>query len=441
MLKQIERIITKFKLIRWRRRNKQFLTNTRIIAITGTRGKTTVAHIIRHFLLSSGWDVGLISSEGAWINLESVRDSFSVNGSSPNEVLELIQMLLKKGANTVILECSENLLASNLIQHLHFDSCVVTNIGGEDFADSYVSRHDYADFIFRPVWQILDEGMVVVNFDDDMVDWVKEEASKIPQAIYAIWSSLDEVEDFKQNIKGMEFNYMGTHWNSRMFSKMNLRNILQAIQLCSRYVGMEVMDRALAEFDGVPGRLELVSQKPMVIVDYEYQPTVLASVWRELKNLNPNASDIVSIIGLSGSAPSSRDVLSILAAKNSRLVIFAAQDPGEKHVLALNNRLVNSLEDSGGVVVERFQSHDEYASADKFNLLEKIDRVSYNHDIPTVSFDADSPSSRLDAIDFALKYAKPDDLIIVTGKGNDRFIDFGNVIYEWNDRLTILEIV
>lgn len=86
-----------------------------------------------------------------------------------------------------------------------------------------------------------------------------------------------------------------------------------------------------------------------------------------------------------------------------------------------------------GMMVERIGSSEEYKLINKYNLKSKIDRVKANGDVPTIAFDADDFTSRLDAIDLAARIAKPGDIVYITGKGEGITLEFYKVEYEWSD--------
>ncbi|MCA9379277.1 hypothetical protein KC640_02515, partial [Candidatus Dojkabacteria bacterium] len=117
----------------------------------------------------------------------------------------------------------------------------------------------------------------------------------------------------------------------------------------------------------------------------------------------------------------------------AQVIILAPVNPGANDLSKINANLAAAGEPKGAVLVERFTSTEEYVMVDKQNLMEKIERVMQNRDKPVITFDDLATDARRSAIQLALKLARPGDIVLLSGKGTDNLMDFGNVKYDWNE--------
>ncbi len=433
--------ITKQKAAFYRFKHNNPAKKLRIIGITGSRGKTIVAHAIYQMLATSGVNVGMISSEGIFIVGRRPDLGFSINVANAEDLQKILRIMMKSRVQLLVLELPSHLAAEHAYDGMRFDSIVLTNIAGGSIANEYGSQLEYAEQVFKPVTQTIREGLAVINADDDSVEWIKQRASEINQNIYAAWVSKHHAQDFKQSLAGMSFTYEGAFYESPLYSSMMLENLLLAIRVCMKYLGTDLLDRAISTFEGVPGRLELVNLEPFsVVVDYEYLPMVLSRVYSNLKEII-GTGRLISVVGVAGDRKGRKSGLMHSIVNHSDIIILTAVDPRSESVININNEILKSYKEQRGVLVERIGDHKEYVMLDKMLLLQKINRVIESGGVPIITFDENNPSSRHDGVHLALNLAQAGDLVVTSAKGNDDVMDYGNTVFEWNDKTVILELL
>lgn len=423
-------------------RGKNPAKHLKLIAVSGSRGKTITAHLIHHILLNSSLRVGLISSEGVWASEQKLTPSFSVNKSNHKEIIKILEEMTKQEMQYVVIETHADLVTADAFHKLQFDSALITNIAGGELALGHKNVEDYAEQIFKPIRQIIPEGLFVINADDDSVDWIVSKSGEIPHNIFAAWTSKKEALNLVSRLDGMTFQYQGSLFSTQLFGEVMLENLLQAIRLSMKYVGMDQIDGAVSKFTPLLGRFELFHNDTInAIIDKEFTPTVLQKTLSELKQLLPASSKLLAITGL----PAKYDRNSAAIAKEIEpfvdAICIAALDPGNQDVYDINSKIIQQTEGSQVTVVDRIAEHHEFATLDKVNLLNKIQRVTANGDVPLIAFDESSPLGRSDAMELMLRLAKPNDYLILLGKGNAQVMDFASLNYEWNDRYVLEEII
>lgn len=409
-----------------------------LIVVTGSVGKTSVASLVHHLLFRGGFRVALISTRGVWVNDQESElggESFSVNNAKSKEVHSLIHKFAFSDIQFCIVEAPASRLAQGLLKGMSIDAAILTNIiDNPDLRGDFKSHELYSDAMFQMIAQVKEQGIAVLNGEDASASWVAQKAQRLPQNIYAGFCKTSDASDVKMDLNGTKFSFQGQAYEALLLTKIGLINLLQAISLCSRFVSAEQIRFALSIYYGVPGRLhKMPLPDKIVIVDYAYQDTVAERVLQSIRELIPDTARIITITGAAGRKGPNRVLVGEPVVRLSQIAIFCAQDPRDEHVSEINNKLVAVTEKAHGVVVDRFTSHEEYGSIDKRNLMDKVQRVTQNSDKPILVFDMQTPSSRYDAIDFALRYATPADIILVLGKGDDEVMDFGDALYEWND--------
>ncbi len=404
-----------------------------IIGVTGSLGKTTTALLLSHILNNSGYKVCSLTTEGVQIGAEKLPLDIVANLATKKDVSKIIKEAVDQEATAIVIETPVTAIKEGAFKNVVFDTVILTNISSSEIATENTTVEEYAELLFSPITQIKNEGLAIVNGDDESRSFVAKRAEAVPQDIYALWCSEKETEELLVGLDGISCKFDGAFYNSKLATNLNVMNMLQGIRAAMKYTGTDNIDSSLLSFAGCPGRLQVIQERPVsVLVDYAYQPSVIKSVLSELRKETGDCK-LISIVGMNGGSHESRSRCALYASQLSDLVLLAAQDSRGKDVATLNSSLSKDAEAANAVLVDKIAAHSEFLSLDKGNLKDKLYRVLENSDVPMVSFDESAPSSRYDAITFALDFASPGDMVVVFGKGNDTSLDMGKVIYEWND--------
>ncbi len=414
----------------------------KLIAISGTRGKTTVAQLMFTILRRAKYSVGLISTDGTWANDEELNFDFNANTLTAENFHRALKTMLSLGVTIVVVETHSQAITQGVFDGVVFDSGALTNIGGGEFAEGFKDQIQYAETLFEPITQIANEGLAVINADDDSAQWVNHRSQYIEQNIYAAWCSKSQAEELNYSFRGITFRYEGGFFQTTLIGSLNLENLLLAIKLANKYTGVDQIDRAITEFAGVSGHLEAVQLEPFtVIIDSASEPVIVEKIITDLNQIRNPEARLICVIGAPGRRQPSAKLIAQTVAKYAKTIIITPLDPGDIDVAKINTEIFQNAEKQNTVLVERIGDHDEFKATDKVNLRSKVERVIRNSDVPIVAFDDNTPVGRADGIAFAIQIAGPDDVVILFGKGNHDTMDFGKAIYEWSDHKLVEKLL
>jgi len=431
-------------LTRFINKQKSLLANFRkgnpsekikVIGVTGSRGKTIVTELLYHLLKNAGMRVGYISSIGYSDDMEAAKNDLSANFVEPGELHSLLGNMITNQLDFAIVEMTARNLLDKKYEGITLDSGIITNIIGDDssyFDDWYEYAGTKLDFISR----IRDKGLLVLNDDEpQVVDWLLSQGDDLDRDIYVYPVSSSEIDVKNKDIDGSTFV-----WNNQAYSTTNshknaILNNVQAMKLASSYKPDPKLPMYAQEFKSPKGRMEVIQRNPFtVIVDYAYTPAMLEDALKYIEELKDPNAKIITVFGCAGERELTRRQMGAVSSNHSDMTVLTAEDPKSEKVYDINSQIIAFAENYGGVLVERIASTEEYALINKENLRQRIERVVANGDHPIISFDADDYTARLDAINFAVKNAKPGDIIYITGKAHETTLAFDGIEYEWSDQ-------
>lgn len=407
---------------------------TKVIGVSGSFGKASVASIIYHCLHISGETVGWISTRGVFMNGKPIDPNFIIDNVDAAEINKVIKYFSDKQVKYLVVEITPTQSYQKVFKSLQFDSVVVTEMTDSDLPEVFQDKQSYFAAVFQPIAQVINEGLAVINTEIKETNWIRTQASQIPQSIFAAWVKLEQAQQVEYTLDGSKFAYLGSFVDTKLIGKIGVLNTMLAMQICMKYLSSEQVDEALFSLKQLPGRMEVIQQYPFsVIVDYGTNPTMVNAVYDSVAQFITPGKKIITVGGINGKYKKPNYNLGKTFASHSEIVLLANNDCGEFSLEEINQKLLEAAQTERGVLIEHFSSHEEYIAVDKVNLQQKMKQVANNEDKRVLIFDQDTPHSRLDAIDFALRNAKEGDMVIIFGKGEDKYLDCGKAIYEWND--------
>jgi UDP-N-acetylmuramoyl-L-alanyl-D-glutamate--2,6-diaminopimelate ligase len=405
----------------------------KLIAITGSAGKTSVANILHHILSTTNSKVGLIASTGIKAGTQELLPSLKVNEASASDIYEIFEEFVKAGIEWVIVETGLTQLLDQVYYRLNFENAIVTNIFP-------IENEAYAEILFEPIQHTKTNGLVVINGDDKSVPWLTQQAGKLTQQLYAAWCKKEQTKILQQATNGTAFNYMEQTFQTKLFTDIGLENLILAARMAMQFMPPAQVAQAVSTYVAEQGRLQLIASSPFsAIVDkarIESETPVLDRLLFEFTRFKtPEARLIVVIDGLLG-----QEAVESLA-KYAKVLIVAPGDPATHDVTNINTKLLSMLESHNVILLERFTSKEEYQAIDKTNFAGKVERVVGNGDLPVISFDENTADGRYDALQLALQIAKLGDIVAFLGKGDDRELNFGEMHYDWNEAETAKKLL
>jgi UDP-N-acetylmuramoyl-L-alanyl-D-glutamate--2,6-diaminopimelate ligase len=266
----------------------------KVVGITGTKGKTTTAYLVRHILAANGMKPGMLGSLEYNTGLRKIN---ALNTTPESlDVAEYMAEMLVAGCDSCVMEVSSHALAQGRVEDVSFDVGVLTNMG-HDHLDYHLTYEGYLMAkakLFAKLGERLDEGSkpwigtAVINADDQYADYMGRKArdAGARSITYGLGKSAYLLAD--DIIKGPS----GTGFSVRtldgdevcvstgLVGTFNVYNCLAAMGTCMALgINLEASAASLLSFEGIPGRFEKVGkgQEFSVIVDFAHNPESLES--------------------------------------------------------------------------------------------------------------------------------------------------------------------
>lgn len=390
-----------------------------IIGVTGTNGKTTVVEWIARILEEAGHKVASVSSVQFKTGEQVLPNMYKMTMPGRFVLQKFLHDAVRAGCQYAVIEVT----SEGILQHRHewidFDVAVFTNLSPE-----HIERHGGFERYRAAKGQLFDKlktrnenlkttnknlktkKISVVNLDDENVDYFLQFPADTYYG-YTLAKSADtfifksmkvlEGEEVQTTKGGIQFRVHKEELFIPISGVFNVYNALAAICVgLSQGVDLETCRRALEKMSVVPGRMEIVVQKPFtVIVDYAHTPVALESVYKTIEATSHKQSAINNrMICIFGAAGGGRDRW-----KRPELGKIAAQY-------------------CDTIILTNEDSYDE----DPISLLKEIESGIASHQPLAISYLL--IVDRREAIRKALELAKPGDTVIITGKGSEPWMCF-----------------
>lgn len=362
----------------------------KIIAVTGTDGKTTTCHLVYEVLKKAGKKVALVSTVAAFIGEEEIDTGFHVTNPDARVLQKLLRKIVDMGFEYLVLEVTSHGIDQNRLVGVTPMIGVITNITHE-----HLDYHgDFEDYRATKARLVVGTKYAVLNSDDPSTDWIRSRCG-------------GEV---------VEYGKLGIKTSGALVGDYNQYN-LGAVAAVARILNVEyrIIEEVAKTFAGVSGRMEEINvgQKFRAVVDFAHTPNALENVLRELKSQKAKGkSDLILVFGCAGLRDhTKRPKMGKIAVTLADKVIVTAEDPRTE-----------SLDDIYSDITSGLPATPSY------------DKRGRGGDI----FREDD---RQKAIEMAVKMAKPGDIVVVTGKGHEKSMCFGAKEYPWSDREAVKKAI
>jgi len=361
-----------------------------VIGVTGTDGKTTTTHLIAHILKSCGKKVSYISTIFAKIGEKEYDTGFHVTTPNP----WLIQKLIKEAVNNkdeyFILETTSHALDQNRVWGINYKIGVLTNVSHEHL-DYHLS---YEDYLKTKVKLLKKADVAFFNKDDRSYLYIKKMLKGRKKII-----EYQKLPIIKKNFPNLE--------------KFNQENF-SAAYLVALSLGLksEEVLKAIKTFKLPKGRLDLVYDKDFkVIIDFAHTPNAFLRVLPEIrKKYLKGKGRLIHVFGAAGLRDDKkRPLMGEIAGQYDDLVILTEEDYRTESLFKICEQIAK------GLIKKNFTKKS-------YNLIEQNDKKVY-----TIF------EKRQDAINFAIKIANPQDVVVLTGKSHEKSLCRGKIEYPWDE--------
>lgn len=379
--------------------------NLKLIGITGTNGKTTVATLLYHLFKKAGFKVGLLSTVKVMVDTveypatHTTPDSLTINN--------YLNLMSEAGVEFCFMEVSSHGIHQHRTEGLHFEGGIFTNLSHDhlDYHDTFVAYRDVKKSFFD---QLSKTSFALVNSDDKNGS-VMLQNTKAKKYTYA----LKTYADYKAQILENQFNGLLLKINdnevwTRLIGNFNAYNIV-AIYAAAELLGLETVEnlRLISELESVSGRFQyLISEEKITaIVDYAHTPDALQNVLETINSIRTKNEELITVVGCGGDRDKTkRPKMGNIAAALSTKVIFTSDNPRSE-------------------IPE--------------TIIEEIEKgVAPQHYKKTVSI-----SDRKQAIKTACQMAQPNDIILIAGKGHETYQEIKGVRRDFDDYKIVQELL
>lgn len=392
----------------------------RVIGVTGTDGKTTTTHLTRHLLLEAGWQVGIINTVYVAWDREEKNSPFENTTPDSTDLQPFLADILSRPSlvptKAAVLEVSSQAIAHDRVRGIEFDVAIFTNLTPEhlEYHHTLGEYRETKAKLFRGLGDGIKEGpkFGVINVDDPNFGYFRS-ACPVPIVDYGIESdSIVRGRILSTYSTGTEFRVFVEDKEYQTFTKLqgrfNISNWLASLSVAYGFnLDLGNLIEKIPQIQPVRGRMmEIQMGQPFrVIVDFAHTPGGLRTVIESLKEQKPRR--IVVVTGNAGGRnPDSRSALTRSAAEGTDFVFLTTDDPHDEDPAVIVKMMKDTL-----IALGRREFLD-------FEVV--LDRK--------------------EAIRQGLLWAKPEDLVLIAGRGHERYQPIGSLSIPFDDAIVAREL-
>lgn len=375
-----------------------------LVGVTGTNGKTTTATLLYRLFTAMGYSCGLLSTIENRIAdqlLESTHttpDALSLN--------TLLAEMVEVGCSYAFMEVSSHAVDQRRIAGLKFAGGIFSNIT-HDHLDYHKTFQNYIQAKKKFFDDLPKTAFALTNLDDKRGE-VMLQNTAATKVTYALKRPADfKARIIENSMEGLYLELDGSEFYSRLVGDFNAYNLL-AVYAAAVLLGQDKQEtmRHLSAMSPAEGRFECVYNKDrsiMGVVDYAHTPDALEKVLNTLNNLRRSEGKIISLVGCGGDRDrTKRPVMAKMAAELSDLVFLTSDNPRTEDPEAILKEMEEGL-------------------------------------TPELRRKAIKIADRREAIHAACRYAQHGDIVLLAGKGHEKYQEIHGVKHPFDDKVILQE--
>jgi UDP-N-acetylmuramoyl-L-alanyl-D-glutamate--2,6-diaminopimelate ligase len=378
-------------------------TEMQVVGITGTNGKTTTAYLLSSIFEAAGIRCGVLGTVAYKIG-DELREATRTTPEAP-DVQQLLREMVDRGCGACAMEVSSHALALRRVDGTSFAAAVFTNLT-RDHLDFHEDMEHYFQAKRRLFEMLPRDRPSLLNVDDPRGPSLAEIAGR--PVTFAIRRPADITPGpLSFSLAGLVFDVRtprgALHLRSKLVGRPNVYNILAAVATgVALDVPFNAIEQGIDALDGVPGRFQIVSTEKdgvTVVVDYAHTDDALRNL---LETARPLARGrLITVFGCGGDRDrTKRPLMGAVAGRLSDLIIVTSDNPRS--------------EDPGRIMEEIQRGITPDTRRDSGQRLLSI-------------------ADRREAIEKAIALAKPDDVVLVAGKGHEKYQVIGTQVLPFDD--------
>lgn len=377
--------------------------NLKLIGITGTNGKTTVATLLYQLFSDLGYKAGLISTVQNHIHTTIVPSTHTT--PDPVSLNNLLAQMVDAGCDYCFMEVSSHAVAQQRIEGLYFTGGVFTNL-----------THDHLDFhktfdaylkAKKTFFDGLEKSAFALVNSDDKNGKVMVQNTQAHKKTYALKTAADfKARVVENQFSGLLLNFDSAEVWFRMVGSFNAYNLL-AVYGTAVLLEQDTTKvlTILSRLNGAEGRFDYITSPSGVIgvIDYAHTPDAVQNVLSTIQNIRKGTEQVITVLGCGGDRDKAkRPLMAQVACDWSDKVILTSDNPRSEEP----EQIIKDMD--AGVM-------------------------------PNNRKKALTITDRKEAIRTACHLAKPGDIIVVAGKGHEKYQEIKGVKYPFDDKQTLLQ--
>ena len=377
----------------------------KLVGITGTNGKTTVASLLYQLFQKAGYKVGLLSTVKILVDTKEYKathttpDSITIN--------QYLKEMVEEGVEYCFMEVSSHGIHQKRTEGLQFAGGVFTNLS-HDHLDYHPTFSEYRD-VKKAFFDNLPKTAFALSNSDDKNGSVMLQNTAARKLTYALKTYSDYKAQILENqLSGLLLKINDNEVWVRLIGTFNAYNLL-AIYGTAVELGLESLEvlRLLSELESVSGRFQFIVSKGNItaIVDYAHTPDALETVLKTINDIRTNNEQLITVVGCGGDRDKTkRPIMADIASTLSDKIIITSDNPRTENP----ETIIAEMEQ--GVAPQNFKK--------------------------TVSI-----SDRKQAIKTACQLAHANDIILIAGKGHETYQEINGVRHDFDDMKIVKEML
>ena len=382
----------------------------RVIAVTGTNGKTTTINYINEILKEAGHKTAMFSTALIEIDGNTQLNDLNATVGTTERMQEFFRDAKKAGVDFVVLEITSHALQQHKLDGVPIEVAVMTNLT-QDHLDYHKTMDEYAAAKAKLFTR--EPKFIVLNRDDAWYDYYNKFPAGAQKITYGKHIDAEaKIEYTKLYKKGSEATVVIDHQTNldlatALPGTFNIYN-MTAAAATAYLLGVKLDDiiEGIANLEGIPGRFERVAEGAGydVVVDYAHTPDALEQLLGAAKEVTKNR--VILVFGATGDRDKTkRPIMGEIAARLADRIILTDEESYNEDPQAIRDQVRDGIETAGATA----------------KLTEIPDRR--------------------EAIEKALSIAKKDDIVLITGMGHEQFRIVNGEKLPWNDASVVRELL
>ena len=377
----------------------------KLVGITGTNGKTTIASLLFQLFKKAGFKVGLLSTVKILVDDQEYKathttpDSITIN--------HYLQEMVEAGVEYCFMEVSSHGIHQKRTEALHFVGGIFTNLS-HDHLDYHPTFAEYRD-VKKSFFDNLPKSAFALSNIDDKNGQVMLQNTAAKKLTYALKSYADYKAQILENqLSGLLLKINGNEVWVRLIGTFNAYNLL-AIYGTAIELGMESLEvlRLLSDLESVSGRFQFIVSNSNItaIVDYAHTPDALENVLKTINDIRTKNEQLITVVGCGGNRDKAkRPIMANIATELSDKAILTSDNPRN--------------EDPEVII------HEMEQGVQPQNFKKSL-----------------SITDRKQAIKTACQLAQPNDIILIAGKGHETYQEIQGVRHDFDDMKIVKELL